>query len=218
MDKWIQNFLEQAAAAKNARFHGADGNFENFGDLFVGKVFEVAQNYGASKNFRNLGQRVAHFGLHLVHLETFEGRSLAVFQVERGMLALFFGVYRNLLTMMTPAPAAMVESLPDADTVKPGFEGAAAAEIANTAKGAKENFLSNIGGVGAIGEDAVNQVVNAGVVVRDEPIESRLRTGLQLGDQLRLVVCPGQRLCEVGHAVRRDPPGCAHEKLDTGAP
>ena len=35
MNDRLKNFAQRAASAKNAGFHGADGDFENFGDLFV---------------------------------------------------------------------------------------------------------------------------------------------------------------------------------------
>src|ERR1700722_186090 len=134
------------------------------------------------------------------------------------MLAFFFRVDRNLLAMMAPAPAAMIQGLTHGDAIEPRFQRTAAAEIANPAKRAEKNFLGNVSGVGAIGQNSVNEVVHTGVVVGDEPIERGLRTSLQFGDQFGLITSPRQRLCEVGHAVRRHPPGCAHKKLDTGAP
>ena len=61
----------------------------------------------------------------------------------------------------------------------------------DSAKSLEENFLGDVGGITAVGKDAVDHVVHGGVVIRDHPVEGSIRAGLQLGYELRLVLDPG---------------------------
>ena len=72
-------------------------------------------------------------------------------------------------------------------------------ESANAAKGFQENFLSPVGGVGTVSKHAKNEVVNGTMIVRDQPVESRFRTGLQLDDEFGFIVAPRQGASPIGH-------------------
>jgi hypothetical protein len=58
-----QNFPKLRDAAGDARFDRADGHFENFGDVFVGVVFQVEERYGGLKDLVHFGQRGQHLGI-----------------------------------------------------------------------------------------------------------------------------------------------------------
>src|SRR5271170_7404439 len=70
------------------------------------------------------------------------------------------------------------------DAIQPRLQRTALPESANPAKGAQENLLRHVGGVGRIRKNAVNQVVHPGVIIGDQPVERRVRARLQLGHQL----------------------------------
>ena len=72
----------------------------------------------------------------------------------------------------------------------------------------EKNFLGYVGGVGAVGEDAVSQIEHTCVVISDEPIECRIGPRLKLGYQLGFIASPRQNLCQVGHALRRSSRPC----------
>src|ERR1700761_6574766 len=118
----IENFAKHSAPAKNAGFHGADGDLENFGDSFVREAFEIAQNHGAAENRRNLIESMADARLHFGGLQLLEGRRIGAGKIERRIAAFFFHVDRNLLAVMTPAPAAVIESLANGDAIEPGLQ------------------------------------------------------------------------------------------------
>ena len=84
----------------------------------------------------------------------------------------------------------MIQRFSDGDAVEPRFQRAALAEIADAAKGLQENFLGAIGGVGSIAEHAEDEVIDRGMVVGDEPVEGRLRAGLQLVDEIGFIAAP----------------------------
>src|SRR5439155_18914607 len=96
-------------------------------------------------------------------------------------LALFgFGVNRNVFLQVALEPALVIQRFANRDAVKPRFQRAALAEIANAAEGFQKNFLGAIGGIGSIAKHAEDEVIDRRMIVRDEPVESRLRASLQL--------------------------------------
>ena len=68
----FQNFLQSATAAQNARLNRAHAAFQHLGDFLVTQAFEVAQDYGAAKHFRNFLQRLLHGLLNFVRRELIE--------------------------------------------------------------------------------------------------------------------------------------------------
>src|ERR1700686_4483089 len=49
-EKRVEQILEGAASAQNARFDSADATFENFGDFFIAQTFQIAQDDRAAKH------------------------------------------------------------------------------------------------------------------------------------------------------------------------
>ena len=84
--------------------------------------------------------------------------------------------------------------MPYGNAVEPGFQRATVPEASNSLEGTQKNFLGHIGCIGRIGENAVRKIVNAGVVVSDEPIECGIRTGLEFAYELRFIPHPRQTL------------------------
>src|SRR5438445_29784 len=70
---------------------------------------------------------------------------------------------------------------------------------ANPAKGFQENFLGAVGGIGSIAEHAENEVIDRSMVVRDKPVEGRLRAGLQLMDEIGFIAAPTKGTSPIGH-------------------
>ncbi len=87
-------------------------------------------------------------------------------------------------------PALVVQRFANRNAVKPSFQGAAPAEIANAAKGFQENFLSAVGRVRSVAEHPEDEVIDRRMIVGDEPVERRLRAGLQLVDEVGFIVAP----------------------------
>src|SRR5208282_4197917 len=129
-------------------------------------------------------------------------RGVEVFEFESWHAAVRVVVDRNLLPVMTPAPAPVVQRLAHRNAIEPGLERAAAPESANPAKCAQEYFLSHVGGIRRIGEYSVDEVIYAAVVVGDEPFECGVGTRLEFGYELGFVSAPRQTLREIRHFLR----------------
>jgi len=91
---------------------------------------------------------------------------------------------------MTLEPALMIQRFANSDAVEPRFQRAALAEIANAAKGLQENFLGAVGGIGSVAKHAEDEVIDRRMIVRDEPVEGRLRARLQLMDEFGFIAAP----------------------------
>jgi len=96
-------------------------------------------------------------------------------------------------------PAFMIQRLADGDAVEPRFQRAALAEMANAAKGLQENFLATVSGIGSVAKHAENEVIDRRMIVRDEPVEGRLRPRLQLMDEFGFIAAPTQGTSQIGH-------------------
>lgn len=151
MKDGAENFTEHSAAAEDARFHGSYGNFQDFGDLFVRKPLEISQNHGAAERGGNSGKGAADGGLHFVRGTLLEGRRFQVLQVQGLVARGLFGVDRNLISVMPPEPAAVVERLAHGDPVEPRLERASAAESADAPESVNEHFLCDVGCFGWVG-------------------------------------------------------------------
>ena len=102
---------------------------------------------------------------------------------------------------MALEPAAMIQGLADGDAVEPGLQRTALAETANSFEGFQENFLRGVGGIRGVSQHAENQIVDRTVVMVDEPVERRLRAGLQLGDKFGLIPAPRESAGPIGHGL-----------------
>src|SRR5205807_6287048 len=96
-------------------------------------------------------------------------------------------------------PALVVQRFANRDAVEPRLQRTALAEIANSAESFQENFLGAVGGIGSIAEHAENEVIDRSMVVRDEPVEGRLRAGLQLVDEIGFIAAPTKGTSPIGH-------------------
>ena len=188
--KRLENFFQRAASAKNAGLHRADAAFEDFGDFFVAEAFEVAQNHRGAKNVGNLLQRAVHGHLNFQRGELLERRGAEIFDLDVRFSFFRLGVDRNIFLQVALEPALVIQRFANGDAVEPRFQRAALAEIANAAKGFQENFLGAVGGVGGIAEHAEDEVIDRGMIVGDEPVEGRLRAGLQLVDEIGFIAAP----------------------------
>src|ERR1700730_3370820 len=99
---------------------------------------------------------------------------------------------------MALEPALVIERLTNGNAIEPGLQGTALPKTANTAKRFQENFLGAVCGVGHIPEHAQNQVIDRAVVVRNQPVEGRFRSGLKLGDELGLIAAPREGTGPIG--------------------
>ena len=83
-------------ATEDARLHGAGAALQHFSDFFVAQSFEVAQNHGTAKDFRNLLQRALHRGLNFVRGELLKRCGGEIFDFDRGVPFFGFGVDGNV--------------------------------------------------------------------------------------------------------------------------
>jgi len=102
---------------------------------------------------------------------------------------------------MTLEPALMIQRFANGDAVEPRFQRAALAEIANAAKGFQENFLGAVGGIGTVAKHAEDEVIDRRMVVRNEPVEGRLRASLQLMDEFGFIAAPRKGTSPIGHCM-----------------
>src|SRR5882762_3819487 len=181
--KRLENFFQRAAPAKDAGLHRADAALQNFGNFLIAQAFEVAQNHGAAKNVGNLLQGAVNGHLNFVRGQLLERRGAEILDFDAGLPFFRFGVDRDILLQMALEPALVIQRFANGDAVEPRFQRAALAETANAAKGFQENFLGAVSGIGSVAKHAENEVIDRRMVVRDEPVEGRLRAGLQLMDE-----------------------------------
>ena len=188
--KRLKNFFQRAASAKNSGLHRADAAFQNFGNFLVTQAFEVAQNHRAAKNIRNLLQSAVNGDLNFQSGELLKGRGAKIFDLDAGLPFFRFGIDGNILLQMTLEPALVIQRFANGDAVKPRFQRAALTEIANAAEGLQENFLGAVGGVRSVAKHAEDEVIDRRMVVRDEPVEGRLRARLELVDEFGFIAAP----------------------------
>jgi len=197
--KRLKNFLEAAASAQDAGLHRADAAFQNFGNFLVTQTFEIAQNHRAAKNLRNLLQSAVDDRLNFLRRQLLEGSGAEILDFDARVALFRFGVERNIFLQVTLEPALVIQRFANRDAVEPRFQRAALAEITNSAEGFQEDFLGAVGGIGSIAEHAENKVIDRSVVVRDKPVEGRLRAGLQLMDEIGFIAAPTKGTSPIGH-------------------
>src|SRR5690348_7092510 len=84
-------------------------------------------------------------------------------------------------------------------------------EALDTAKDLEKDFLCSVRGIRRVVQDAIHQTVNRLVVVRDQPLVSFVRSGLQLGDDRSFLSPCCQRTCDVSQS------GCSRHSFTQGA-
>jgi len=188
--KGLENFFQRAAPAKDAGLHRADGAFQNFRNFLIAQAFEVAQNHRAAKNIGDLLQGAMDGHLNFVRGQLLKGRGAEILDFDVGSAFFRFGIDGNVLLQMALEPALVIQRFADGDAVEPRFQRAALAETANAAKGFQENFLGAVGGIGSVAKHAEDEVIDRRMIVRDEPVEGRLRAGLQLMDEFGFIAAP----------------------------
>ena len=195
----LKNFFQGAAPAKDAGLHRADAAFQDFGNFLVTQAFQIAQNHRAAKDLRNLLQSAVDDRLSFQGRELLERRGAEILDFDARMTFFRFGVDGDIFLQVALEPALVIQRFANRDAVEPRFQRAALAEIANPAEGFQENFLGAVGGIGSIAEHAENEVIDRSMVVRDEPVEGRLRAGLQLVDEIGFIAAPAKGTSPIGH-------------------
>ena len=176
-------------------------HFQHFRDFFVAQTFEIAQDDRAAKNVGDELQRVLHGYLDFLGSELIERRGAEILDVNLRKSFFRVGIDGDILLQVALEPAAMIESFPDGDAIKPSLQRAALTKTANSLEGFQEDFLSGVGGIGGIAQHAEDQVIDRTVVVIDEPVEGSLRTGLQFGDKFGFVPAPREGAGPIGHGL-----------------
>lgn len=77
--------------------------------------------------------------------------------VDSGII---FSCQSNFVSMMPGKPAPVIVGFIHSDAVNPGLEAAIALERADFPENLKENLLGDVGGIGRIVHQPVNQIVN----------------------------------------------------------
>lgn len=188
--KRLKNFFQRAAPAKYAGLHRADAAFQNFSNFLVTQTFEVAQYHRAAKNIGNLLQRAVNSDLYFQSGKLLERCGAKILDFDARLTFFRFGVDGDILLQMALEPTLVIQRFANGDAVEPSFQGAALAEIANAAESLQENFLGAIGGVRSIAKHAEDKVIDRRMIVRDEPVESRLRARLELVDEFGFIAAP----------------------------
>src|SRR5256885_15987241 len=137
--------------------------------------------------------------LNFLCRQLLERRGAKILDFDARMPFFRFRVDGNIFLQVALEPALVVQRFANRDAVEPRFQRAALAEIANPAKGFQENFLGAVGGIGSIAEHAENEVIDRSMVVRDKPVEGRLRAGLQLMDEIGFIAAPTKGTSPIGH-------------------
>src|SRR6266581_1030262 len=195
----LENFFQRAASAKDAGLHRAHAAVKDFRNFLVAESFEVAQNHRNAKNIGNLLQRALHGHLNFLRRELLERSGGEILDFDPGLTLFRLGIDGNIFLQMTLEPTLVIQRFANRDAVEPSFQRAALAETANAAKGFQKNFLGAIGGVGRISEHAEDEVIDRRMIVRDEPVEDRLRAGLQLMDEFGFIAAPRKGTSPIGH-------------------
>jgi len=195
----LKNFFQGAAPAKDAGLHRADAAFQDFGDFLVAQAFEVSQNHRAAKNIGNLLQSAMHDYLNFQRRKLLEGRGAKIFDLDARLPFLRLGIDGNILLHMAFEPALVIQRFADGDAVQPRLQRATLAEIADAAESLQENFLCAVGSIGSVAKHAKDEVIDRCMIVSDQPVEGRLRAGLQLVDEIGFIAAPAKGTSPIGH-------------------
>src|SRR5207302_9731634 len=128
-EKRVQQIFERAASAQNARFDGAYATFEDFCDFLVAEPFEIAQDDRAAENIGDLAESVLYNGLDFARRELIEWRCMHIFHFKFRLAFFWFRVDWDIFLQVALEPAAVIQGFANGDTIKPGFQRAALAEI-----------------------------------------------------------------------------------------
>ena len=190
----LSKSAQGGTAAGETGFDGAEVDVEDFGDLFVGESFDLAEDDDGAEGLRELAQggfdALANFGLGgvieggiaVVGERCAEAETVA-FVVGVGLIG---RVDRDLLLFMARPPAPLIGGLAKSDAVEPGAEAGFAMEAADAAEDLDEDFLGDVGGVGGVVEAARDQRVERLMILRDEDRKCLLGAGLEVGDKGRI--------------------------------
>src|ERR1700747_863901 len=171
-EKRVQQILQGAATAQNARLHCAYAAFQNFGDFLVAETLEIAKNHSTAKYIGNFIERGLHYRLNFARCELVEWSGVHIFNFQLGLAFFRFRVNRNIFLQMTLEPAAVIQGFTNSDAIQPGLQRTTLAKAANAFEGLKKNFLRAVGSIAWIRQHAQDQVVHRGMVMRDEDVES----------------------------------------------
>src|SRR5260370_25398909 len=186
----LEMICRWAAPAKDAGFECDNTAVNDFGNCLVAESFEVAQNHGDAKNIGNLPQSVLHGHLNFQRRELLERSGSQIFDFDAPLSFFRLGVDGNILLQMALEPALVIQRFANGDAVQPRFPRAALAGTANSAEGFQKNFLDAIVGMGSVAKHAEDEVIDRRMIVRDEPVEGRLRASFQLMDDVDFIAAP----------------------------
>ena len=111
----FQKFLQRAAPAQDAGLYRADAALEDLSYFLVGQAFQIAENYGAAKHFRNFLKRLLHGLLNFVGSKLIERRGARVLDFNRAAPLFGFRVDGNILVQVAPEPALMIQRFAESE-------------------------------------------------------------------------------------------------------
>ena len=178
-----QQRLQTGAPAHQPRFHRSQIDALHRRYFLVNKSFDVAQDERGAEWLRHLTQRpfnavavllvhghfIGRFGRIDQHV--FQPHRPAVFPIRHLLLD------GDLLLLMAHPPAALVGCLAQRNAINPGPQRRLAVKTADAAEDLDENFLGEVGSVGAVAHGARQQRINRLMVVRDQPGKRLFRAG-----------------------------------------
>src|SRR5580692_5629038 len=103
---------------------------------------------------------------------------------------------------MPEPPAPPVRGLVQSDAVDPSLKTGLTIKVLHAAKHLEKDFLGSIGGIGGIGNQAVNQAVDGLVKLTNQPSVGFLRSGLQFSHERRFLLPDSNGSREITHAGR----------------
>ena len=109
----------------------------------------------------------------------------------------------NFLPLVPRPPAPLVRRLAQSDAIDPRPQRRLAVKAAYSAKDLNEDFLSKVGGVGAVAHGARQQRINGLMVMRDQPRKRLLGAGSQFFNESRLFGLERQRASKIAHGEVR---------------
>ncbi len=170
------------ATACDPALHSADRHVEDFGNLGVVEVGNIAQDHGYPKVLWQVSERGIEFETvgHMVDAQI----AVGVDRLRPVVAALTISTCE---LWAAAAATQFVEAGIGRDAVHPGSEGGTPVETSESAHDGDHRFLSSVGSIGIVTGDTATDRVHTVVVATQQLIESSAITSLRCGHQ-RLVV------------------------------
>ena len=171
---------ERLAAADNTSLNRIDVDLENLGDFVVAQPFDLAQDQGVTESGLDALQRLFDSGACFVIHRDFQRRLVMVRQnlFVRHAVALIV-IQAGFMAALAGKPTAMVVRFIDGDSIDPGLQRTLAPETADGAKHLEENFLHDIGRIGGVRHQAIDDVVDRLLEPREQFLVGPIVSGAQ---------------------------------------